>query len=584
MCGPFAVLATSTPSTGTRSSQANWTLRLTTLASYHIGRLATYLMLGALMGGLGNVADGLAVGSGWAPIAARWVGGLMVVMGLAILVKWWRGRPGLVQHAGWVARWTQGILQVRKRWRVRSASGAAFSWGLISTWLPCGWLYVLAIAAAGAGGVAWGMLLMTAFWVGTLPLLSMVPLGAWWITGRVLSDEAATEENPHVKPIGWNARLKSLVTSVQSLVQPAAACILIAFGVLTATGRAEISLANLKAPDSNAAQIAPSERLKEATDQPLPCAKRTKQAPTPRRAMVATTSEPDRLSSTLSSGRPLTQPCSHCGLPTCTDDPAAFMDTSSRILCCHGCMGAYALIHECGLQDFYALRDQSHSEISLVKSVRKQHVLNDLEAAGVPVETFSDGLCRVQLAVDGLHCAACSWLIEKMRGTVPGLKSARVRMSDGTLDMVYDPQVTNAANVAERLGRLGYVLSPIDSHDDCESADRMLQRDHWIGMATSFFLAANAVWIGISLYAGEAHLYSRQSTRIDRATGRRLEKCRPGHSRLFCSFAPLQHHHHFFSKQWLDSSADRGFIHAAEWDHRPDDGVVGPHIQDQHPS
>jgi cbb3-type cytochrome oxidase maturation protein len=247
-------------------------------------------------------------------------------------------------------------------------------------------------------------------------------------------------------------------------------------------------------------------------------------------------------------------------------------------------MGAYALIHECGLQDFYALRDQSHSEISLVKSVRKQHVLNDLEAAGVPVETFSDGLCRVQLSVDGLHCAACSWLIEKMRGTVPGLKSARARMSDGTLDMVYDPQVTSPANVAERLGRLGYVLSPIDSHDDCESADRMLQREHWIGMATSFFLAANAMWIGISLYAGEAHLYSRQSTRIDRATGRRLEKCRPGHSRLFCSFAALQHHHHFFSNQWLDSSADRGFIHAAEWDYRPDDGVVGPHIQDRHPS
>jgi Cu2+-exporting ATPase len=167
-------------------------------------------------------------------------------------------------------------------------------------------------------------------------------------------------------------------------------------------------------------------------------------------------------------------------------------------------MGAYALIHECGLQDFYALRDQSYSEISPVKSVHKQHALSDLEAAGVPVETFADGLCRVQLSVDGLHCAACSWLIEKMQWTVPGLKSARVRMSDATLDMVYDPQVTSPAKVAERLGKLGYLLSPIDSHDDCESADRWLQRDHWIGMATSFFLAANAMWIGISLYAGEA--------------------------------------------------------------------------------
>jgi hypothetical protein len=114
--------------------------------------------------------------------------------------------------------------------------------------------------------VAWspGNAVDDCVWVGTLPLLSMVPLGAWWITGRVLSYEAATEENPHVKPIGWNARLKSLVTSVQSLVQPAAACILIAFGVLTATGRAEISLANLMAPYSNAAQIAPIDCLRHS--------------------------------------------------------------------------------------------------------------------------------------------------------------------------------------------------------------------------------------------------------------------------------------------------------------------------------
>lgn len=271
MCGPFAVLATSNSLTSAPSSQAHWAGRLVTLASYHIGRLATYLMLGALMGGLGSVADVLAVGSGWAPLAARWVGGLMVLMGFAILLKWWRGRRGLVQHAGWVARWNQWILQVRKRWRVRGPAGAAFSWGLISTWLPCGWLYVFAIAAAGAGGVAWGMLLMTAFWVGTLPLLSMVPMGTWWITGRVNANGPATDGNLQVKPIGWSTRLNGWITSAQPFVQPAAACILIAFGAMTATSRAHISLEKLKAPSSNPMQIAPSERLKEIIDQPLPC-------------------------------------------------------------------------------------------------------------------------------------------------------------------------------------------------------------------------------------------------------------------------------------------------------------------------
>ena len=219
---------------------------------------------------------------------------------------------------------------------------------------------------------------------------------------------------------------------------------------------------------------------------------------------MTATSESDPVAPRDACDRPTIQSCAHCGQTIHIDDPSTFTDIASRAFCCHGCMGAYALIHESGLDDFYAIRDQSHAEISPVRNVRKQNVLIDLEASGVAVESFSDGLCRVRLSIDGLHCAACSWLIEKMQPTLPGLKSARVSMSEGTLDMVYDPSVTSPAQVADQLGRLGYGLSPVARDDDASASDRALQREHWIGMATAFFLAANAMWIGISLYAGEA--------------------------------------------------------------------------------
>lgn len=228
----------------------------------------------------------------------------------------------------------------------------------------------------------------------------------------------------------------------------------------------------------------------------------------------ATANESPRIEPAAGAGSPSTRPCAHCGLSTRTDDPAAWLrgsrhgarqfDASELVFCCHGCMGAYALIHQLGLDDFYSIRDRMQSEVSPIRSRRPHDVLNDLEAAGVPVETFSDGLCRVRLSIDGLHCAACSWLIEKMQPSMPGLKSARVSMSDGTLDMVYDPRMTSPAKVADQLGRLGYGLSPIGSEDDSSVSDRMLRREHWVGMATAFFLAANAMWIGVSLYAGEA--------------------------------------------------------------------------------
>ena len=48
--------------------------------------------------------------------------------------------------------------------------------GLLTTLLPCGWLYMFAFAAAGTGHPVTGAVVMAVFWAGTLPIL--VSLGA----------------------------------------------------------------------------------------------------------------------------------------------------------------------------------------------------------------------------------------------------------------------------------------------------------------------------------------------------------------------------------------------------------------------
>jgi uncharacterized protein len=55
--------------------------------------------------------------------------------------------------------------------------------GLASSLMPCGWLYVFALAAAGTASPLWGGLVMTVFWAGTVPI--MVALGLGW--GRLSS-------------------------------------------------------------------------------------------------------------------------------------------------------------------------------------------------------------------------------------------------------------------------------------------------------------------------------------------------------------------------------------------------------------
>ena len=191
------------------------------------------------------------------------------------------------------------------------------------------------------------------------------------------------------------------------------------------------------------------------------------------------------------------RPCAHCGQPTFA------ADNESRVFCCNGCMGAFAMIHELGLEDFYALRRDAKPSLSVARNDRIA-VLNNLEAAGVAVHRFPDGLCSVRLAIDGVHCGACTWLIERVQPTIHGLKSAQVRMSDSTIELIYDPSQTNPASVSHRLSRIGYALSPWIANEEDERGFLEKQRWHWTGIATAAFLAANAMWIGVALYAGES--------------------------------------------------------------------------------
>ncbi|MDE3128896.1 MAG: sulfite exporter TauE/SafE family protein, partial [Gemmatimonadota bacterium] len=57
--------------------------------------------------------------------------------------------------------------------------------GLLTTLLPCGWLYTFVVTAGGTGGAVDGAGVMAVFWLGTVPILLAVGLGAQRLLGPV---------------------------------------------------------------------------------------------------------------------------------------------------------------------------------------------------------------------------------------------------------------------------------------------------------------------------------------------------------------------------------------------------------------
>jgi len=206
-------------------------------------------------------------------------------------------------------------------------------------------------------------------------------------------------------------------------------------------------------------------------------------------------------------GKATSVPCSHCGLPS--PPPASVGDPT---FCCNGCLGAYQLIHGWGLEDYYALRDRlgtggvSAGDSAVNRAVQSGDdpfdELDQTELLGESApRAVGGGLVASSCSVRGLHCGACAWLIERSVPLVPGWHSARVRMNDHSVELIYDPKRIRLSEIARWMARLGYRIGPLI--DNARGAAAVSEnRRLLVRIAMAAFCAMNAMWIAVALYAG----------------------------------------------------------------------------------
>ena len=171
MCGGFACFYAGEPGSGRH--------RLALLA-YNGGRLASYAFLGAVAGSLGAGVNTAGRMAGAARPAAVMAGILMAGWGTVTILRATGVRFPRLSLVGPVRRLLSGAVQGMQR-RPPVVRGAAL--GLLTTLLPCGWLYVFVATAGGTASPWRGALVMAAFWLGTVPMLTGLGLAVQRLSG-----------------------------------------------------------------------------------------------------------------------------------------------------------------------------------------------------------------------------------------------------------------------------------------------------------------------------------------------------------------------------------------------------------------
>ncbi len=169
MCGGFVAFYSADVSLG-RARNSAWRAH----AAYSLGRLAAYVLIGVAAGAFGAAFNLAGRASGIAHLSAVVSGTLIIGWGGLRLAQQ-SGARGL--HAA-APRWfNAGLGRVLARARRWPSSARAGVLGVSSALLPCGWLYGFAVSAVGAASVGRGAVVMTAFWLGTVPALLGVGFG-----------------------------------------------------------------------------------------------------------------------------------------------------------------------------------------------------------------------------------------------------------------------------------------------------------------------------------------------------------------------------------------------------------------------
>lgn len=159
MCGGI-VIAYSSSKIDSRSS---WLKQTSSHLSYNFGRVATYTILGAIFGLLGQVIAFTPTTKG---VLFVLTGTLMILAGLSLL-----GNLKFLNSAEWsVSKYAWYQNGFRKLIRSKSYS-SFFLLGMLNGIIPCGLVYSFAIFAASTASPLWGAIVMATFGLATIPAL-----------------------------------------------------------------------------------------------------------------------------------------------------------------------------------------------------------------------------------------------------------------------------------------------------------------------------------------------------------------------------------------------------------------------------
>ncbi len=204
---------------------------------------------------------------------------------------------------------------------------------------------------------------------------------------------------------------------------------------------------------------------------------------------MATLVGPESVASATAAG------CTHCGLPTGGHD-----DANGPVFCCSACATAFALINAHGLGAYHRFSERRGTAVQPSGRGFSDFDHEAFQQRYVTID--GDGQAHVELALEGVHCASCVWLIERVPLLVTGVARAELDVRQNRASVTWDPSAAALSEIARTLDALGYTPHPYRGGERA-AMRRRDDRAMLIRIGVAGAIATNAMLAALAIYAGE---------------------------------------------------------------------------------
>jgi len=193
-------------------------------------------------------------------------------------------------------------------------------------------------------------------------------------------------------------------------------------------------------------------------------------------------------------------PCTHCHLEFEESIMIKEADNTELNFCCNGCQGVYHLLKDDGLDSFYD--KLGNNKLSKPLAVGNDSSNFDMDSFNTRyIKKTEEGFSRVDLIIEGIHCAACIWLNEKVLNETPGIVDININFTNNKAKIVWDEDIIKLSQIIDKIRSIGYNAYPYNKTDSEIKATKN-KKDFFLRMSIAIFASMNIMMIDVAKYTG----------------------------------------------------------------------------------